>query len=133
MQRLALSVFPVVLVACASPEAVTPSSTAAGTSTGQVASAPTGKATVSAPPSAAPSAIGVDGDAPYRCDVAKDCYISCRLGAVNRAWYEAAKLPECKDGCQQGTSDVKCEDHVCVAYAGTKREDGCTKRPIPRE
>lgn len=111
---------------CASSDGTGASGTAATTPTARsngVGTAATASATTSASSS-------TSADAPYACEKDADCYVSCKHGAVNRAWYDAAKLPECKDGCQMGTDKVKCEGRVCVAYSGDNRVDGCTKRPI---
>lgn len=128
----ALSTGLVLFSGCASSDATSASGTAATTPTTKTSSATTSSATsatTTTTPTASSSAP-VSPDAPYACEKDADCYVSCKHGAVNRAWYDAAKLSECKDGCQMGTDKVKCEDKVCVAYSGTKRVDGCTKRPI---
>jgi len=120
--------------ACGSPEpSMPPSSKPIATSN---ASANGSVAATAAPRPTSPepsSSAGEDEDAPWRCDKDADCHISCRYGAVNEAWFRSEKRNECKDGCQQGTSHVKCEEHVCVAYGRDKRDDGCTKRPIRKD
>lgn len=88
-----------------------------------------------APPSSSPAPTpgsSATGEAPYRCTADTDCLVSCAYGAVNRAWYEAAKLQECKDGCSEDNT-ARCRAGSCVAVqeGGSNAVDtACTHRPI---
>ncbi|MFO0613645.1 MAG: hypothetical protein U0414_13700 [Polyangiaceae bacterium] len=133
-RRIVCAGLSVIAVGCGQPEAASPSASGAAATAKPTPTAPAPPATTAPVPASSPApSASADAEAPYRCAKDADCYVSCRQGAVNRAWYDAAKLPECKDGCQQGTTKVKCEANVCVAYAGDKRDDNCTHRPIQRD
>ena len=66
----------------------------------------------------------------HRCSSDDDCRTSCRYGAVNREWYSYGATNECKDGCASKGDSARCEGGACVAYAGAKRNDLCTRRSI---
>ncbi|MBI4953380.1 MAG: hypothetical protein HY908_15225 [Myxococcales bacterium] len=66
----------------------------------------------------------------HRCSGDADCKVSCRYGAVNKAWYGYAAKDECKDGCARAAREARCEAGACVAYANGARVASCTGRSI---
>jgi hypothetical protein len=72
----------------------------------------------------------------WACAADTDCMNSCSQGAVNAAWYAAAKPDECEDGCSNQLSVApKCIDRSCVAFSSdphdskiVTRNDFCTKK-----
>lgn len=57
--------------------------------------------------SAAPTGLRIDRS----CQRDLDCYSTCRVGPVNKAWWHTALLRDCKDGCD---SRVSCVQNKCV-------------------
>ncbi|NUO48385.1 MAG: hypothetical protein HOV80_05965 [Polyangiaceae bacterium] len=94
----------------------------------------TGRSVATSPaPSGAPSS----NVAPERwaCSVDADCTNSCALGAVSSAWYAAAKVDECEDGCANVLAEPpRCIDGGCVAFSqppeggAAKKNDWCTRK-----
>lgn len=57
------------------------------------------------------------GDARFACVTDADCTNSCSLGAVNAAWYAAAGVDECEDGCADADAlPARCDAGGCVAF-----------------
>ncbi len=72
----------------------------------------------------------------WTCVADGDCMNSCKLGAVNKAWYASANVAECHDGCaNQLAAPPRCIEGSCVAFQSdphdsTKltRSEHCTKK-----
>jgi hypothetical protein len=85
------------------------------------------------PQSSARTATNADAgpsivDVRHSCTTDADCTLSCKHGAVNRAWYRSS-LPggeDCEDGCASKGMTAKCETGRCSAQKGGSLVPECT-------
>lgn len=87
-----------------------------------------------AEPASTGAAPAID-PARWTCTVDADCMNSCAHGAVNAAWYAAAKLEECEDGCADVEAEPpRCIEGGCVAFweppgaTAPTRNERCTRK-----
>jgi hypothetical protein len=92
----------------------------------------TAAATTASPPTTATSAKVPEDDlsARWTCKSDSDCWMSCRFGAVNKAFVPKT---ECKDGCAEH-GPAKCVKGECsVLYADGGVDPSCNHVRAPND
>ncbi len=66
----------------------------------------------------------------FSCSTAKDCHVTCSLGAINQAYFESlTDFRDCRDGCSSvGTDWPQCQNGLCVSYRLGNPSPHCTQR-----
>jgi hypothetical protein len=66
----------------------------------------------------------------HRCQLDRDCRLSCRLGAINAEWYGWTNPADCDGGCQRATMSVRCADGACLALRAERPDPSCSLRNV---